>query len=136
MNHLTVRPLDETLERGWIHSTARRVVAAANGGMYLHWPTANALVDRILRECRIDVAEYEDAPGTLVGWVAWGSDNVAEWAYLRRSFDEAPKAAIPVIRALLKREGGPVTMRRIPEPRTLSALLAAGLVPSVVPVAI
>ena len=136
MSEITVRPIDETTERGYVHSTARRVVAEAKGGQYLHWPVANALVDRILRECEIQVATYADSPGQIVGWAARGSDGTLEWLYLRRSFDEAPKAAIPVVKALLKREAGPVTMRRIPEPRTLSAILAAGLVPSVVPTAI
>lgn len=136
MNEITVRPLDETTERGYIHSTARRVTAEIKGAQYCHWPAVNALVDRILRDCEIRVAAFPDAPGQIVGWAAYGSDGVLEWLYLRRSFDEAPRAAIPVIRALLARDGGTVTMRRIPEPRTLDALLAAGLTPSVVPVAI
>lgn len=136
MSEITVRPLDETSERGYVHSTARRVVAEAKGGQYLYWPAANALVDRILRDCEIRIAVFADAPGQIVGWAAYGSDGVLEWVYLRRSFDEAPKAAIPVVRALLAKCGTTVTMRRIPEPRTLDAVLAAGFTPNVVPVAI
>lgn len=125
-----VRPMLSGEEK-YIFSTARRIAAQVNGGHLVYWPTLCDLVDHVLVTSDVKVAAYPQDPDQIVGWAAWGQDGVCEWLYLRRSFDEAPRASIPVIHALLNWEPA-VTFRRCPTMRLLDRLGEAGVTVKIV----
>lgn len=137
---ITVRPMEPD-ERAYVHSTARRQAAQRNGGYFASWQTITPLVDAVLRSSDVLVAFLPGDPDNITGWAAFGGDlparDVLEFAYLRKSMDEAkPETVKAVMEALLARCGRVVSMRRVQPRPIMDAVVMTGLTPVVKPQAV